>query len=186
MDVANESLIPYLKKKRIYQIDMVIITHYDYDHSGALEELKKNYHVKNVYDDGYYFPVTLGDITFTNYNYYASSSDENENSLVISFRTTNKDYVVMGDAPISIEKEIIAHYTSIPCDILKVGHHGSKTSTSEEWLDYLKPEEAIISCGKNNRYGHPHKEVITLLNKKHIKIRRTDLEGTIVYKQLSL
>lgn len=186
MDVANESLIPYLKKKRIYQIDMVIITHYDYDHSGALEELKKNYHVKNVYDDGYYFPVTLGDITFTNYNYYASSSDENENSLVISFRTTNKDYVVMGDAPISIEKEIIAHYTSIPCDILKVGHHGSKTSTSEEWLNYLKPEEAIISCGKNNRYGHPHKEVITLLNKKHIKIRRTDLEGTIVYKQLSL
>ena len=185
MDVANESLIPYLKKKRIYQIDMVIITHYDYDHSGALEGLKKNYHVKNVYDDSSYFPVTLGDITFTNYNYFTKSNEENENSLVISFRTTNKDYVVMGDAPISIEKEIIAHYASIPCDILKVGHHGSKTSTSEEWLDYLKPKEAIISCGKNNRYGHPHKEVITLLNEKHIKIRRTDLEGTIVYKQLS-
>lgn len=186
MDVANESLIPYLKKKRIYKIDMVFITHYDYDHSGALEELKKNYKVNNVYDYTSIFPVSMGDITFNNYNYYASSNDENEKSLVVGFHNANKDFVIMGDAPISIEKEIIKHHSSVPCDILKVGHHGSNTSSSEEWIKYLTPEEAIISCGKNNKYKHPHKEVVNLLNKYKIKIHRTDLEGTIVYKQFSL
>lgn len=186
MDVANESLIPYLKKKRIYKIDIVFITHYDYDHSGALEELKKNYRVGMVYDNSSVFPVSMGDITFNNYNYYASSNDENEKSLVVGFHNANKDFVIMGDAPISIEKEIIKHHSSVPCDILKVGHHGSNTSSSEEWIKYLTPEEAIISCGKNNKYKHPHKEVVNLLNKYKIKIHRTDLEGTIVYKQFSL
>ena len=186
MDVANESLIPYLKKKRIYKIDMVFITHYDYDHSSALEELKKNYKVNNVYDYTSIFPVSMGDITFNNYNYYSSSNDENEKSLVVGFHNANKDFVIMGDAPISIEKEIIKHHSSVPCDILKVGHHGSNTSSSEEWIKYLTPEEAIISCGKNNKYKHPHKEVVNLLNKYKIKIHRTDLEGTIVYKQFSL
>ena len=185
MDVANESLIPYLKKKRIYKIDMVIITHYDYDHSGALQELIENYRISYVYDYQSAFPISLGDITFTNYNHYALSDDENDKSLVVGFRIVNKDFLIMGDAPISIEKEIIKHNSSVPCDILKVGHHGSKTSTSEEWIKYLKPEEAIISCGKNNKYGHPNKEVVNVLNKYKIKIHRTDLEGTIVYKQLS-
>lgn len=184
MDVANESLIPYLKKKRIYKIDMVIITHYDYDHSGALEKLIKNYQVNGVYDYHSAFPLSFGDMTFTNYNHYASSDDENDKSLVIGFHHINKDFVVMGDAPISIEKEIIKHNSSVPCDILKVGHHGSKTSTSEEWVQYLKPEEAIISCGKNNKYGHPNKEVVNVLNKNKIKIRRTDLEGTIIYSKI--
>ena len=114
------------------------------------------------------------------------NSEDNEKSLVIGFHNANKDFVIMGDAPISIEKEIIKHHSNVPCDILKVGHHGSNTSSSEEWIKYLTPEEAIISCGKNNKYKHPHKEVVNLLNKYKIKIHRTDLEGTIVYKQFSL
>ena len=89
----------------------------------------------------------------------------------------------MGDAPSYIEKEIIKHTEGIKCDVLKVGHHGSNTSTSEEWLKYLSPSEAIVSCGKNNKFGHPNKEVVSLLNKHRIKMHRTDLEGTIVYKQ---
>ena len=182
LDVANESLIPYLKKKRIYQIDMVIITHQDYDHSGALSSLVANYRVKQVIDNSASFPVSLGNITFNNYNYFSHSNDNNEQSLVIGFRTCQKDFLVMGDAPKNIEKEIINHYQSVPCDILKVGHHGSNTSTSEEWLTYLNPEEAVISCGVNNRYGHPHQEVISLLKKHQIRIRRTDQEGTITYQ----
>ena len=80
----------------------------------------------------------------------------------------------------------IKNNENIKCDVLKVGHHGSNSSTSEEWLKYLSPSEAIVSCGENNKFGHPNKEVVTLLNKHKIKIRRTDLEGTIVYKQLSI
>ena len=92
----------------------------------------------------------------------------------------------MGDAPSWVEKKIIKDNKAIPCDILKVGHHGSDTSSSEEFIDYINPKTAIVSCGKNNKFGHPSKSVVSTLNKKGIQIRRTDLEGTIVYKQISL
>ena len=66
-------------------------------------------------------------------------------------------------------------------DYLKIGHHGSNTSTSEEFIAKLRPKEAIISCGENNSFGHPHEETIKILEKYNVKIRRTDVEGTIVY-----
>ena len=186
-DIANDVLVPYLKKKRIYKIDMVFITHYDYDHYGALEDLQKTYKVNQVYDYSSSFPVKMGDITFNNYNYYGEGhTEENDKSLVISFNACNKDFLIMGDAPTYVEKDIIKNESSVPCDILRVGHHGSNTSTCEEWIKYTTPEEAVISVGKNNRFGHPNKEVISLLNKYKIKIRRTDIEGTIVYKQFEL
>ena len=186
MDVANESLVPFLRKKRIYKIDAVIITHYDYDHYGALSSLMKSYKVSAIYDYNSAFPVTVDNLTFNNYNYYGRGDEENYKSLVISFSNCNKDFVIMGDAPTYVEKEIMKNTSSIKCDILKVGHHGSNTSTCEEWLKYLEPKEAIVSCGKNNKFGHPNKEVVILLNKYKIKIRRTDIEGTIVYKQLHI
>lgn len=185
MDVANESLVPYLKKKRIYHLDAVIITHYDYDHYGALSSLNKSYPINQVVDYTSSFPFKVGNLTFNNYNYYAKSEEENDKSLVISFSNCQKDFVLMGDAPSYVEKEIIKNVSKIKCDILKVGHHGSNTSTCEDWIKYLSPKEAIISCGKNNRYGHPNKEVLSVLNKYQIKIRRTDLEGTIIYQQFS-
>ena len=186
-DIANDVLVPYLKKNRIYKIDMVIITHYDYDHYGALEDLQNTYKVNQVYDYSSSFPIKMGDISFNNYNYYGQGhSEENDKSLVIGFNMLNKDFLIMGDASTYVEREIIKNESSVPCDILRVGHHGSNTSTCEEWIKYTTPEEAIISVGKNNRFGHPNKEVINVLNKYKIKIRRTDIEGTIVYKQFVL
>ena len=184
MDVANDSLVPFLKKKRIYKIDAIFITHYDYDHYGSLPSLMKSYKVSALYDYNSVFPVKVGNLTFNNYNYYANTNEENDKSLVVSFTNCKKDFVIMGDAPSYIEKEIIKHEKSIKCDILKVGHHGSNTSTSEEWVKYLSPKEAIISCGRNNKFGHPNKEVLAVLNKYKIKIHRTDLEGTIIYKTI--
>ena len=182
-DIANDNLIPYLKKKRIYRIDSVFITHYDYDHYGALDNLKKEYKINHIYDYYSSYPVNVGNLTFNNYNTYGQgNTEENDRSLVLSFNICNKDFLIMGDAPRWVEKEIMEHNSSIPCDVLKVGHHGSDTSTSEEFLTSLNPSEAVISCGKNNRYGHPSPSVVALLNKHHILIRRTDLEGTIVYK----
>ena len=187
MDIANDVLVPYLKKKRIYKIDMVIITHYDYDHYGALEDLQKTYKVNQIYDYSSSFPVKLGDITFNNYNYYGEGrSEENDKSLVLGFNFLNKDFLIMGDAPTNVEKKIIENESSVPCDILRVGHHGSNTSTCEEWIKFTTPEEAVISVGKGNKFGHPNKEVINVLNKYKIKIRRTDIEGTIVYRQFML
>ena len=186
MDVGSDSLIPYLRKKRIYKIDAVIITHYDFDHYGALETLKKEYHIGQIVDYTSTFPIKVGSVIFTNYNYYASetTTEENDKSLVLGFNICNKDFMIMGDAPYSIEKEIIKHRAGIKCDILKVGHHGSNTSTCEDWVKYLSPSEAIVSCGKNNKFGHPNKEVVSVLNKYKIKIRRTDIEGTICYQSV--
>lgn len=86
----------------------------------------------------------------------------------------------MGDAPKSVEYTIMEENTTIQCDILKIGHHGSSTSTSYRFIDYIKPKEAVISVGRNN-YGHPEDSVINILEKRNIKIRRTDKEGTISY-----
>ena len=124
----------------------------------------------------------MGNLTFHNFNYYFDDrSEENDKSLVLSFYICHRNFVICGDAPKVIEKEIINHEEKIPCDILRVGHHGSNTSTSEAWIKYLNPKEAVISVGKNNRYGHPNQEVLSLLHKYQIKIRRTDIEGTIKY-----
>lgn len=183
-DIANGTLIPYLRKKRIYKIDAVFITHYDYDHYGALENLQKEYKVANVYDYYSSFPISVNGLTFNNYNIYGTTSnEENDRSLVLSFNILKKDFLIMGDAPSWIENKIMNDYDKIPCDILKLGHHGSDTSSSERFIQNTSPEIAIVSCGKNNKFGHPSKSVIDTLKKYHIPIRRTDLEGTITYKQ---
>lgn len=179
-DMAKESLIPFLRKKRIYTLDYLIASHGDYDHIGAKDSLMANFPVKNFIDEASSFPLKAGNLTFRNLNTYPGD-DENESSLVLSLRFMDEDYLFTGDAPVEIEKKIIKDNPSLRCGILKVGHHGSDTSTCEEFLDQLKPKEAVISAGWKNRYGHPKQEVLERLRKRAIKIRRTDLEGTITY-----
>lgn len=183
-DIAKEVLIPYFKKNQIYHIDMLITTHDDFDHSGAAPSLIENFTVKEYIKDYQKFPLNVGGLTLTNYNVYPELwSEENDESLVISFKINNFSYLIMGDAPKKIETAIMKDNEYIPCDILKVGHHGSKTSTSDAWIKYLHPTVGIISCGKNNFYGHPHNEVLAVLKKYKVKIRRTDIESTITFWQ---
>ncbi len=181
-DIATEVLIPYFKKQQIYRIDLLITTHDDFDHSGAVTSLVKNFTVLDYKKDYQSFPITKNGVTFTNYNVYPDMwSEENDRSLVIGFKLNNYNCLIMGDAPQKIEKAIIKDNSYIPCDILKVGHHGSKTSTSEEFIQYLKPKYGIISCGKNNMYGHPNDIVVSILKKYGVIIRRTDYESTITF-----
>ncbi|MCR4880035.1 MAG: ComEC/Rec2 family competence protein [Bacilli bacterium] len=181
-DIAKECLIPFFKKKQIYNIDLLITTHDDFDHSGAVNSLRNNFDVKNYIKEPEAFPLTINGITLTNYNNYQEEvSEENDTSLVIGFNLHNKDYLITGDAPKEIEYKIMADYSHIDCDILKVGHHGSNTSSSDTFIKYLSPEVGIISCGKNNKYGHPHKEVLNILKNNNVDIRRTDEEGSITY-----
>ena len=86
----------------------------------------------------------------------------------------------MGDAGIEVEEDLIEKYNLQNIDVLKVGHHGSKTSSSQKFIDEIKPKYSIISVGKNNRYGHPNKEVLENLEKS--KIYRTDMQGSIMFK----
>ena len=178
-DIAKDSLIPFFHKKRINHLNLLITTHDDYDHNGGVNSLLENFKVysyKNKRED---FPYKIGDITLTNINNY--DGDKNDSSLVFKLDFLGKKWLFMGDASIASEKALIASGLDIDVDILKVGHHGSNTSSCDEFIKLTSPEEAIISCGANNKYGHPNKEVIDTLTKYNVKIRRTDLEGTISY-----
>ena len=181
-DLATSSLIPYFKKMQIYDIDLLITTHNDFDHNGAAASLISNFKVHKYVTNYQAFPIKIGNITLTNYNVYSNLwNEDNDMSLFIGFTLKGDKYLITGDTPKKIEKQIIKDHPDLDCDILKVGHHGSNTSSDDLFIKTISPKEAIISCGLNNKYHHPHQETINVLNKYHVKIRRTDLEGTIKY-----
>ena len=122
----------------------------------------------NIDDNKLYF--------LNNKNY----GNENDNSSVIYTKLNNYKFLFMGDAGIEVEEDLIEKYKLQDIDVLKVGHHGSKTSSSKEFINEINPKYSIISVGKNNRYGHPNKEVLN--NLENSKIYRTDQDGSIMFK----
>ena len=106
--------------------------------------------------------------------------NENDNSNVIYFNYNSLKFLFMGDAGVNKEKDILGKYNLKDIDFLKVGHHGSNTSSSKKFIDNINPKYSIISVGKNNRYGHPNKEVLNIL--KGSKIYRTDQDGSVMFK----
>ncbi|MCQ2795610.1 MAG: MBL fold metallo-hydrolase [Bacilli bacterium] len=183
-DIATEVTIPYLHKQGINHIDYVFISHGDYDHMGALESLREHIPVRNIIDTSEPFTVTVKDLVIKNINEWANEySDENDKSQVLTFHVANKNVMMMGDASINIENKIMEKYSKedFNIDLLKVGHHGSKTSSSKAFLNFINPKEAIISVGKNNKYHHPNQEVIDNLENLNIKYYRTDEIGTVHY-----
>ena len=181
-DMAEKTLIPFMNKKKITHLDALIITHDDFDHSGAKESLIQNFRVENVLTEKNQFPYKIGDLKIDNLNTF-DFDEANDNSLVLSLQFMNKKWLFTGDASVKTEEMMMKTY-NLDCDILKVGHHGSNSSTCEKFIKATSPDEAIISCGEKNTYGHPNQEVINRLNKYNIKIRRTDEEGTICYFSL--
>lgn len=178
-DIAKKRLIPYFEKEGIRKLDLVIISHLDYDHYGALDSLVNNFKVEKIISDNNYKNIYFKKLNIENLNnYYSEVDDENTKSSVLLFDYLELKFLMMGDAPIEIEKKIINDY-DLDIDVIKVGHHGSKTSTSFNFINEIKPEIAIISVGKNNNYGHPNKEVINCLTYHNVSIFRTDLNGSI-------
>ena len=106
--------------------------------------------------------------------------NENDNSSIIYTQLNNHKFLFMGDAGIKVEEDILEKFNLQDIEVLKVGHHGSKTSSGKEFIDEVNPKYSIISAGKNNRYGHPNKEVLDNLEKS--KIYRTDEDGSIMFK----
>lgn len=106
--------------------------------------------------------------------------NENDNSNVIYFNYNNYKFLLMGDAGIEKEKDILKKYNLNNIDFLKVGHHGSNTSSSKEFINNINPKYSIISVGKNNKYGHPKENILDIL--KNSNIYRTDRDGSIEIK----
>ena len=115
--------------------------------------------------------------------YFLNNKDygnENDNSSVIYTELNNHKFLFMGDAGVEVEQDLIEKYNLQDIDVLKVGHHGSKTSSSKTFIDEINPKYSIISVGKNNRYGHPNDSVLENLNNSNIY--RTDQDGSIMFK----
>lgn len=183
-DIATDVSIPYLRSQGIYQLDYVFISHSDSDHSGALSSLKEHFIVKNVIDSSAPFTITIADLAIANINKWADLySETNDKSQVLTLKVANRKILMMGDASVNIERHIMEEYQNqdFTFDILKLGHHGSNTSNSYEFLNFVRPKEAIISVGKNNKYHHPSSSVIDNLNALYIPYHRTDIEGSIHY-----
>lgn len=182
-NLAEDCLIPFFNKLKINSIDLLLATHNDYDHIGAYEKLKDNFSVKEYYNNGDRKEFFISDLKISDLHKYKDpKKDENYNSSIFQFKIKDTSFLIMGDAPIEVEKKLIIDYPNLKADVIKIGHHGSNTSSSYEFLKHVSPKKAVISCGYNNFYSHPHKEVISNLDKLNISYYRTDLEGSYFYK----
>lgn len=202
--ISKDKIIPYLKSVGINKIDVLILTHGDYDHMGEAVTLVNNFKVnKVVFNCGdfnnleqelikvldkkkikYYFCIKELNIDkfklqFLNTGIY---DDENTSSSVIYLNYAMYKFLFMGDAGKKREDDILEKYMLKDIDFLKVGHHGSNTSSSEEFISSINPKYSFICVGKNNIYGHPNESVLDVLEKNNSKIYRTDEDGSIEIK----
>ena len=200
--IMKNNIIMYLKSRGIRKLDYVIISHGDKDHMGEAINLVNNFKVKKVifncgeFNDlekelikvldkkkiKYYSCIKELNIDNNKFHFLQTKyyDNENDNSNVIYTKLDGYKFMFMGDASVTTEKEIMNKYNLPDIDVLKVGHHGSKTSSSKEFINVITPKYSIISVGKNNRYGHPNKEVLD--NLENSKIYRTDQDGSIMFK----
>lgn len=197
----------YLKKQGIEKLDYLIGTHPDADHIGGLDVIITKFDcdriiMPEIYRDtatyrdvvtameyrGYEntppVPGTeylLGDASFTivspDRDY---GEDYNNASVGLLLKYGNTSFLFTGDAEEEAEKDMLQNKIALKADVLKVGHHGSASSCSPEFLDAVQPSYAVISCGRDNDYGHPHQEVLEALKERDIQIFRTDELGSIV------
>ena len=177
------NLQTYLDSKSITSIDHLIITHYDEDHSGNIDHLVTDYDVKQIHD-------SKVDICDRNINLYQlntkNDGDTNDNSLVFVTKLNRLNYLFMGDATKISEKQILKEFPNLETDILLAGHHGSKTSSSKEFIETVKPVLTIFSSGNYSIYHHPSVEVVQLFEKYKIETLNTYDVGDITILFLPL
>ncbi len=206
-NINGSNLVSYLKKQGIKTIDVMISTHPDADHIGGLDDVLKAFDVKSVYapkvnhttqayvdflkavkaekltiktaQKGVNVPVKGVTATFIA-PVKTYDKDLNDWSAVLRVVYNKKSFLFTGDAELKSETDMIQSKQTLKSDVLKVGHHGAKTSTSQAFLNTVKPSVAVISVGKGNRYGHPTAETINRLKASKVAIYRTDLQGHII------
>ena len=208
-DVGEDIVVPYLKSQGIRSIDLLILTHGDYDHAGGAQEVLDEMNVKQLMVDRSLVQTELelrliklahekgtnvinaqsGQMWGEGHQYFAilqalEVEEENNGSIILYAKIGGYKWLFTGDLEEAGERELLANHVLPKIDILKAGHHGSASSSSEAFLEELDPSITIISAGVDNRYGHPDSEVVERFENLGINIIRTDLSGTITYRYL--
>ena len=195
----------YLNKQGVEHLDYIIGTHPDADHIGGMDVILYKFDcgtvmmpevtndtatyrdvIDTMKEKGYQntAPVvgdsySLGSAQFTILGPTDTYEDTNNNSIVLLLTHGDNKFLFVGDAEEKAEEDILAEGVSVKADVLKVGHHGSRTASSEAFLQAVEPTYAVISCGQDNSYGHPHAETLNTLRSMGVKVFRTDEQGTV-------
>lgn len=203
----GETVVSYLKQAGVSSLDYVIGTHPHSDHIGGLDNVIRSFDTKTLFlppvehttatfedvldaaeEKGLSItaPVpgdsfSLGEASFTLLSPVKEYDDDlNDWSVGVRLSYGDNAFVMCGDAEEKAEQDIIKSGATLSADVLKAGHHGSNTATSDSFLKAVSPSVAVISCGKGNSYGHPHKETMEKLEKAGVNVLRTDELGTII------
>ena len=204
---ADRIILYYLSQLNVSQIDVVVATHPDEDHIGGLIDVLNSsivvdmvlYNNQTSTTETYQDFIKLAkdkivvanrsqvyvldsNVNFTVLNPMQPlefGNDENSNSIVLKLQVRNVSFLFTGDATFKTEESMMNAGLNLESQVLKVAHHGSKYATSDKFLDAVKPVYAVISAGKNNRYGHPHEETIQRLLNHNVTIYGTFASGTI-------
>ena len=198
-------VVSYLQKQGVEELQYVFCSHAHEDHVGGLAAALAYFPTNHVYSpvteastkcfkdfvkytqqQGLQVEVptvgttwALGSATVTMLGPVAQYNDTNDTSIVLRIDYGSTSFLLTGDMEKNAEADLVASGANLKADVLQVGHHGSSTSTGYVFLNTVLPEMAVISCGVNNKYGHPHEETLSILRDAGVDVYRTDLLGTI-------
>lgn len=196
----------YLAKHNVTSLDAVIWTHPDADHIGGADVITTKYDIGTIYmpdiaSDTLTYEELMDAIAYRNYKIVnpvvdssfdlggaevtflgstSSYGDDNNNSIICKVKFGNTSFLFTGDAEKEAESLLVEKYPNMSIDVYEVGHHGSKTSSSSEFVNLFRPTYSVISCGNDNTYGYPHDETLKSLSDIGCEIFRTDIQGNIV------
>ena len=176
-------MVPYLRSRGISSVD-VIISHEDYDHSGALPSLYKQFRVRNVYYKGNE-EIIINGLKILSPLFDERYEDANDDSQLSYFKIGAFGFLYLGDASQKVEEILVEKYQNLDVSVLKVSHHGSYTGTSDALLANYQIPIAVISAGRGNRFGHPSDSTMEKLDGYMVKVLCTKYEHAISFKVFS-